>query len=144
MKWAQFAILGLLGCLVAVPSSAATYECKLKSHTRNGWISPVLILILNPEMTKAAIYDYYVKKSYGEPIPALVSRMSANKLRFEWSVNDIKVSNINMKASFDAKATFDLRDNKMRLRVFIRGSPTDAHGSGKCEVVKPGKRKKKK
>ena len=144
MKWAQIAILGLLGGFVAAPSSAATYECTLKSHTRNGWISPALILILNPEMTKAAIYDYYVQKAYGEPIPARVSRMSANKLRFEWRVNDIKVSNINMKASFDAKATFDLRDNKMRVRVFIRGSDTDAHGSGKCEIQKPGKRVKKK
>lgn len=141
------ALLGAIFALVmtaAGPLRALTYECDLKAHTRYGWISPWLTLIMAKDFSSGVVYDYFVHETFGEPISIRIRRTSANKLRLDWRIEDSEIGNSVSKISFDVTASLDLRNGKMRMRVFLNGGDILPHGSGTCELEKPGKRKKKK
>ncbi len=144
MKCRRFRDFFLAGALSLLASQAAAtyYECDLESNSRLGWISPKLFLLVSDDQANAEVYDYYIDKTFGKPISARVSRLSAKKLKFSWEVPDAAPDDSNFSVTLMVSTTLHLQSHKMRMLVWLRGYPMEPTGSGTCKIVKPGRRKK--
>ncbi|MCA0872338.1 hypothetical protein LCL97_15995 [Seohaeicola saemankumensis] len=115
-------------------------ECELVANSAAGWISPVMFLETESDYSKINVIDVYTNDYSGGWIAARVTSHSPERVRFEWTVKNIPLSNRRLKVSANYQATYTPRTGKLRLAVYLLGVDMDPpRGTGKC---KPSKKRK--
>ena len=128
--------------LAAASSAAAgrkatiTYDCAIKVFTNNGWIAPRVLVIWDEENQSAQIYDGYIHKLIGEPIPAKVEPRNEISYNLDWRVNNIPVSNARMTLDGLYSGVLNTKQNTLSICGVITGVANQPRGKGKCIVKK--------
>jgi len=132
-----FAVFALL-CLTSAAAAEQAYECKLKAHSRYGWIPPVLLLSYDEKSQTAVVFDGIIKEVMGDPIAARFSRRDKNSIKLQWTVKGVPLSNQRGTLTAQYSAIFRTNTGKITVTVFLSGGTdmTPPRGSGKCKPVK--------
>ncbi|MEX0340144.1 MAG: hypothetical protein AB3N11_14025 [Arenibacterium sp.] len=119
MKFVKILLSVLAVTLLPVSASAVTYDCELKAESRLGWIPPRLIILIGQDEARAIVYDGFIHKKYGEPIPARLERVNKNKFRLTWTVEHMEIANRTNTISGDFIANLNTATNKITMKTYL-------------------------
>lgn len=136
MKSIFFALIAIIG-LTGMAAADQTYECKLKAHSRYGWIAPVLLLAFDENSKSAVVYDGMIKEVVGEPIPAKFTRRDQKSVKLNWVVRGVPLSNRRQKVTAEYSAILWTNTGRISVTVYLSGMDMDPpRGTGTCKLVK--------
>lgn len=128
----------LVGLTLATSASAEeiVYRCELSSHSRTGWVSPLMYIWVDEAEQRAWVVDGIVHKVYEDPIKAKYTQRSSSSFNVSWSVENVPISNNSETLDADFSATVWTSTGRVSTNVYLGGgadSPPQK-GSGTCEV----------
>ncbi|MEM9550857.1 MAG: hypothetical protein AAGA05_06765 [Pseudomonadota bacterium] len=131
-------LLLILASLIVFPMAASaqgvTYECELSNNESYGWISPKMIVSVDPDKNAAAVLDAYIYRQHEHPIPVEFRQTRNGLYKLKWSLSAVPAAARTIKASWSA--TLDPKSQVIRAHAILNGYDNRPSGQGRCKVVK--------
>lgn len=137
----NFKTLALAAITITTFSATAalagtTYRCDVKQNGVDGGISPLLMISVNDDETKAMVYDARIKHYHGEPIDATIVVANSKRYTLKWTVVTVNDSYGNLMPRIRYRATYLKQSHKISITGFPAGGDNQFNGSGSCKQVK--------
>ncbi|MFW8636838.1 hypothetical protein [Cribrihabitans pelagius] len=115
-------------------AGGVSYDCEVKSHTRNGWIPPRVLLQVDEAAGKVGVFDGLIKEVQGAPLVLPYEANSKGKVKLRWKVKDAPALRGSIPVTFSG--SFEPSNGKLRLRAIVHGADNTPSGTGKCQPAK--------
>ena len=128
--------LALCFALLALPAmtSAEEYMCDTTSFGNDGWIPPKIFLSYDPKTDRAFAYDGILASVSKKPVEVKWKRRSETSYQFNWTTNDVKMSN-DGSSTVSHRVILFLDRMTFSMGGQLHGYDNTIRGSGTCKRV---------
>jgi hypothetical protein len=116
-----------------VSARGVTYDCALQSNEAFGWISPQILVSVDPARFEAMAYDVYIDAQHGAPIPVTFEPLGNGNYRLRWQLSAVPNGTETIKGSWSV--TLDPARQRMRAFANLSGFANRPSGQGNCSVL---------
>lgn len=121
--------------LAPIAAAAESYKCTTENFGVHGFVPPVIILGVDQEANVGSAFDDYIASVHNAPIPVKFKKWSDARFQFNWSLNEVDVSNVGG-STVSYKVTLRPKSGKFTLSAQLHGYDNEINGSGNCELIK--------
>lgn len=120
---------------VGVAAAGQVYDCQVTPRSKDGWISPRLIIDLDEKAGTAVVADGIIMGVVKKPVAAQMFRRGKGSVRLNWEVKGIPVGNVNTQENAQYKAILNTAKKTVTVRAVLSYFDNQPDGWGKCTVT---------
>lgn len=128
-------MISLLSLMSGAAWAGQVYDCQVTPRSKDGWISPRLIIDLDESLGTAVVADGIIMGVVKKPVAAQMSRRGKGSVRLNWEVKGIPVGNVNTQENAQYKAILNTEKKTVTVRAVLSYFDNQPDGWGKCTVT---------